>query len=154
MVIRQNLAGADYALIDQNTMTPNPDYWASLVWKQYMGTQVLKASGGDENARLYAHCAATDEPGAVSLVAINLDLKDVLVLDLGSLNTTGAKSSSLTASALTSAEVQLNGRTLVTDETGTPPALEQKSTSSFEVQPHGILFVELPQASFSACEEG
>ena len=37
---RQTLAGADYGLLDEETLEPTPDYWASLLWRRCMGTAV------------------------------------------------------------------------------------------------------------------
>jgi len=62
--------------------SPRPDYWHSLLWKRLMGRQVYRAraSGpGAERLRVYAHAAAKPagaapgEPGAVLLLALNLD---------------------------------------------------------------------------------
>ena len=41
VVIHNTLAGSDYALIDGETLTPRPNYWAALLWHQTMGTTVL-----------------------------------------------------------------------------------------------------------------
>ena len=40
---RWTISGSQpYALIDDATLTPRPDYWAALLWKRLMGTTVLE----------------------------------------------------------------------------------------------------------------
>jgi heparanase len=76
VMVRQTLAGMNYGLLDDQDLHPRPDYWNSLLWKRLMGPQVLDValSGpGADRLRLYAHTAANDCPGAVSLLALNLD---------------------------------------------------------------------------------
>ncbi len=60
---RWTLAGPQpYALVDDATLTPRPDYWAALLWRRLMGTTVLKPalSGAPATLRTYASCT----PGA------------------------------------------------------------------------------------------
>ncbi|HZA50081.1 MAG TPA: hypothetical protein VE549_05020, partial [Myxococcaceae bacterium] len=37
VVVRQTLIGSDYGLLDDRTLEPRPDYWASVLWKRVMG---------------------------------------------------------------------------------------------------------------------
>ena len=74
VVIRQTLAGSNYQLITDDTLEPLPDYWASLLWKRLMGTEVLEAAASGEDAdtlRVYAH--RTPDADGVTLLAVNLD---------------------------------------------------------------------------------
>jgi heparanase len=65
------LAASDYGLIDRDTMTPRPNYWAAVLWHRTMGTTVLAAPKSPSPAlRLYAHCLA-GKPGGVALMALN-----------------------------------------------------------------------------------
>jgi len=65
------LAASDYALIDRDTMTPRPNYWAAVLWKRTMGTTVLASPRSPSPAlRLYAHCQA-GKPGGVAVMALN-----------------------------------------------------------------------------------
>ena len=43
LVSRQTLVGGDYELIDKATFTPNPDYWALLLWHRLSGTTALRS---------------------------------------------------------------------------------------------------------------
>jgi hypothetical protein len=65
------LAASDYGLIDRDTMTPRPNYWAAVLWHRTMGTTVLASPKSPSPAlRLYAHCQA-GKPGGVALMALN-----------------------------------------------------------------------------------
>lgn len=72
VIMHNTLAASDYGLIDEQTLTPRPNYWAALLWHNLMGTTVLDAGpapGG--SVRVFAQCMK-DHPGGVSLLAINL----------------------------------------------------------------------------------
>jgi heparanase len=65
------LAASDYALIDRDTLTPRPNYWAAVLWRRTMGTTVLASPKSPSPAlRLYAHCL-TGKPGGVAVLALN-----------------------------------------------------------------------------------
>ena len=38
---RQALVGGNYGLVSHETLDPNPDYWASYVWKRLVGTRAV-----------------------------------------------------------------------------------------------------------------
>ena len=53
------------------------DYWASVVFKQVVGTRVLSVANSTalgRTTRVYAWCAATS-PGGVVLLAININME-------------------------------------------------------------------------------
>ncbi len=56
LVIRQTLSGSNYGLLDDVTLEPRPDYWATLLWKRLMGPTVLKARSSSSTVRAWAHC--------------------------------------------------------------------------------------------------
>jgi heparanase len=65
------LAASDYALIDRDTLTPRPNYWAAVLWRRTMGTTVLASPKSPSPAlRLYAHCLV-GKPGGVAVMALN-----------------------------------------------------------------------------------
>jgi hypothetical protein len=77
VVVRQTLLGSNYGLVDDQSLEPRPDFYASVLFKRLMGRVVLdvKRPGGDPYVRVYGHCTATaagKKPGAVTLLAINL----------------------------------------------------------------------------------
>ncbi|WP_304223177.1 glycoside hydrolase [Gracilinema caldarium] len=72
-VFRQALVGSDYGLLDEKSLSPRPDYYASFLWKRLMGSQVHSPHcliEAPAKLRLYLH---SDENQRVSLLAINID---------------------------------------------------------------------------------
>jgi heparanase len=71
VVLHNTLATSDYALIDRDSMTPRPNYWAAVLWHRTMGSTVLASPRSPSPAlRLYAHCQA-GKPGGVTVMALN-----------------------------------------------------------------------------------
>ena len=76
VVVRQTLSGGDYGMINDDDLSPRPDYWNSLIWKRLMGTGVFDVSVTGDNSdrlRVYAHTSAADEARSVTVLAINID---------------------------------------------------------------------------------
>lgn len=72
VIAHNTLAASDYALIDEETMTPRPSYWSAVLWRRLMGSTVLDAGVGAGGVHVYAHCLA-GRAGGVALLAINTD---------------------------------------------------------------------------------
>ena len=71
VLMHNTLAASDYALIDRDTLTPRPNYWAAVLWRRTMGATVLASPRSPSPAlRLYAHCLA-GKPGGVAVLALN-----------------------------------------------------------------------------------
>lgn len=71
VVMHNTLAASDYALIDQDTKEPRPNYWAAVLWRRTMGTTVLAAPASPSpDVRIYAQCLPTGK-GGVGLAVIN-----------------------------------------------------------------------------------
>jgi len=152
VVVRQTLSGSNYGLIDDETLDPRPDYWASVLWRRLMGNRSLDVSrtAVDDNVRLYAHCTE-GQTGAVTLLAINLDPDQSVRLDVDSIG--GNKELYvLTADALDSADLMLNGVVLRDDE-GELPDLDPESLGGrpAELPPRSIAFVVYQDADAAAC---
>ena len=77
VVIRRRLLGGPGALIDEPGRQPRPDFWASVLWKQLMGREVLAPviEDAQDTLRAYAHWTP-DQTGfpeqCVTLLLINL----------------------------------------------------------------------------------
>lgn len=135
--VRQSLSGASYGLLNEDTLEPRPDYWASVLWKRLMGTRVLDASvSGGSSVRAYAHCARGRAGEAVALV-LNLDASETVQLDQGT------EAWVVTAEALASQALKLNGE---------PIALEalEPAPGAPRLPPRSWAFVRL--AAVSACD--
>jgi heparanase 1 len=71
-VIRQSLVGGDYALLRYNQgYSPNPDFWASVLWQQNMGAKGFRVAETKGLIRAFAHCHRF-KPDTMSMVIINL----------------------------------------------------------------------------------
>ena len=74
-VFRQSLVGSDYGLLDPETFSPRPDYFASLLWKRRMGPLVYgrpKVEGSDRRLRAWHHGRPD---GSSCLLLVNLHQK-------------------------------------------------------------------------------
>ncbi len=77
VVMHNTLAASDYALIDGDTRTPRPNYFAAVLWKRIMGQTVLAPPASPApDMRIYAHCLA-GVPGGVGLAVINLGMAEM-----------------------------------------------------------------------------
>jgi heparanase len=149
VIMHNTLNASDYALIDESTLQPRPNYWAAVLWRRLMGTTVLDA-GNSPTANLYvfAHCLR-DKPGGVALLAINADKTQAHDLALAAKSTRYT----LASSDLLSPIVQLNGVELAVSVNGDLPALNGSNQKSSHVSlaPASITFMALPGAHNSAC---
>lgn len=148
VLIHNTLAASDYALLDEHTYTPRPDYWAAWVWKRLVGARVLDAGkSGDERLNLYAHCLK-GTPGGVVLIAINLDGDKERRLTLGR----AARLYSLTQAA-GPRSVALNGRTLELGKGDAFPALAGLAVAGGTVvlPAKSVNYIAIPGAANAAC---
>lgn len=72
VVMHNTLAASDYGLIDRDTLTPRPNYWAAVLWRRTMGSTVLASPPSpSSDLRLYAQCLR-GHSGGVGLLALNI----------------------------------------------------------------------------------
>jgi hypothetical protein len=142
------LAASDYALIDDQTWLPRPNYWAALIWRRTMGEVVLDSGISRGDLHVYAHCLK-GRPGGVGLVAINLNRTATAAVRLDRPSLEFA----LTADFLESDKVELNGRTLSVLSGDRLPQLSGRSAKSGlkSLPPTSIAFFAIPSANNSAC---
>jgi heparanase 1 len=149
VVMHNTLAASDYALVDETTLLPRPNYWSALLWRKVMGTTVLDAGASPSpNLHLYAHCLR-NQPGGVALLAINADRTASQELEVS------AKSErySLTAKDLMDNKVELNGSELNVNAEGDLPQLMSKAQAAGTVTfaPASITFLAIPNAGNASC---
>lgn len=146
-VFHNTLAASDYALIDDQTLTPRPNYWAAVLWSRLMGATVLDGGALQPGFHLYAHCLK-DRGGGVAMVAINLDRNRSRQLELPAL----AQRYTLTAATLDSGDAQLNGKVLKLSSNDRLPALNPVAArGSVSLPPASITFFALPTVANRAC---
>jgi hypothetical protein len=150
VVMQNTLDASDYALLDESTYAPRPNYWSALLWRKLMGTTVLDAGASPSpNLHLYAHCLR-GVSGGVALLAINTDRTASQELAVPE----KSERYTLTARDLMDSKVDLNGKELNVSTNGDLPAIVGKSTPSGKVLLSGvsITFLAIPDAGNSACK--
>ena len=149
-VVAQNtLAASDYALVDQDSLTPRPNYWAAVLWRKLMDATVLDAGSSDSpNVHLYAHCLRGVR-GGVALLAINTDRNSSHDLEIP------FKTSRYTLAAkdLLDSKVDLNANELKLTPDGDLPTIAGASRPSGKqsLSPASITFFAIPDAKNAAC---
>ena len=147
VVAHNTLDASDYGLIDQDTLTPRPNYWAAVLWRRIMGTTVLAApTSPTADVRLYAQCLR-GTPGGVGLLALNTG-EQAQPVAVGN----KAKVWVMTAPTLDSRSVLVNGQTPQLAGNGALAGLDGVAAAgTLSVPAKAIAFVAVPDAGNSAC---
>jgi hypothetical protein len=151
VVMHNTFAASDYGLLDENTLTPRPNYWGALLWRQLMGTVVLDpGTPGEPKLHVYAHCQR-GKPGGVTLLVINTDRDAPHALRLAA----ASERFTLDATNLQDATVRLNGRALaLTASDDLPPMVSARTEAGVVTfAPATITFIAIPAAGNKACAE-
>lgn len=150
-VMHNTLAASDYALVDEATLTPRPNFWAAVLWRRLMGTTVLDPGPSPApDIYLYAHCLR-DKPGGVALLAINAGRSATGELTLP----VGASRYTLSAPDLLQPRVDLNSAELTLTSAGDLPAINGQAVKagSVSLTPTTISFFAIPAANNPACRQ-
>lgn len=141
------LSGSN-GVIDEKTFTPNANYWAAVLWRRLVGTQVLDTGGLTPGLHVYAHCLRGTR-GGVTVMAINLELAPARLDALSG----PAELYSLTAPELTSRTVLLNGKPLEVEADDSLPAIvpQRIDGKHIELAGHSVNFIAFPQAKNRYC---
>jgi hypothetical protein len=149
VVAHNTLASSDYGLLDENTLTPRPNYWSALLWRRLMGPTVLNPGPSPAPAlHLYAHCLR-GHSGGVALLAINTGRTASQSLELPM----ESDRYTLTARNLEDTRVDLNGNELRPGANGELPLLAGVPTQPGPVTlaPASITFLAIPNANNGSC---
>ena len=148
-VMHNTLAASDYAVVDEESMMPRPNYWAALLWRKMMGSTVLEAGvAKTPGMYVYAHCER-GVVGGVSLLVINADAgAHALRVPVKSERYT------LSAKELQGGVVELNGVSLGLSAAGEVPKLQGKAQAAGRVEFGGrtITFLGMGGAGNGACK--
>jgi len=149
VVAHNTLVASDYGLLDEDTLTPRPNYWGALLWRKLMGTTVLE-SGIPIQAGLhvYAHCLR-GTPGGVALLAINNSRTAPGTIAIPA----GGDRYTLAAGNLDSRRVQLNGTELGLSANDELPTFtgDTMLPGNVTLPPATISFFALPRSGNKAC---
>lgn len=150
VIMHNTLAASDYGLLDPDTFTPRPNYWATLLWHKLMGTTVLDPQlSTPPNTYVYAQCLP-GRPGGVTLLVINADRQREFAVTLAH----AAERYTLTARELQDTTVQLNSTTLRLNGDDDLPHLQGEPTRAGRVSfaPGTITFLAFADAQNKACQ--
>jgi heparanase len=147
VMMHNTLAASDYALIDQDTLVPRPNYWAAVLWKRVMGTQVLASPNSPSaDVRIYAHCLV-GQKGGVGLTVLNTGTtKQSLAVGKN------AQSWVMTGQPLDSKQVLVNGKAPTLKDKGELAGLEGAAVKGeLSVPAQSIAFVAVKDAGNKVC---
>ena len=145
-VIRQSLMGGDYALLAyRRNYSPNPDYWAQVLWQRLMGPEWLTPTGHSGPIQAYAHCHPT-QTGTLTLLTVNLGDRPVtLSLPAGE----PLRGLTVTSLALDSRLVQIEGHLPETLDWQQPNPLPWRHINPQTTQPpHSYRFTLFPDHAY------
>jgi len=140
------LAASDYALLNEHSFEPRPNYWAAWMWRNLIGTTVLDT--GPLGSNIYAFCHRRT-PGAVTVLAINVQQNLPKTLQTSS----GGRIFTLTESADGPQSAALNGVNLALGQNDSFPELHGHDfpAGRIALQPASINFLEFSEQSNPAC---
>lgn len=142
VVMHNTLTASDYALLDEQDHSPRPSYWAALLWRQLMGTEVFDAGKSRAGTHVYAH-SLRGKPGGITLLVINTAQTPVSVA-----MPTDAEQYTLTGNELQTKSVQLNGQALQLGTNDELPKLMGKAirAGTVELPATSITFLTVADA--------
>jgi heparanase len=70
VVMHNTLAASEYALLEQYTFNPRPNYWAALLWSKFMGTKVYESPYQVDGLDIFVHSLKNSEKG-YSILVVN-----------------------------------------------------------------------------------
>jgi heparanase len=139
VIMHNTLATSEYAILDQDTNDPRPNYWAALLWSKLMGTKVYESGINNEGVDVFVHNLKNSPDGIATLIVNPTDLVYSIKLP------TAAEQYLFTADAneLQTKTVKLNGEVLKLKSNETLPIIKGKKVKAGELQlpVHSILFL-------------
>ncbi|MFO7825844.1 MAG: hypothetical protein R6V72_18045 [Cyclobacterium sp.] len=137
VVMHNTLAASEYALLEQDTHNPRPNYWAALLWSKFMGNQVYDAKAPMDGPDLFVHNLKNASNGYAVLLVNPKDAETSFQIPADAVQYL------LTADDVLSKEVKLNGEILQLKSDDTLPEIQGKNVQAGElVMPsHSILFL-------------
>ncbi|XP_017791859.1 PREDICTED: heparanase-like [Habropoda laboriosa] len=161
VVTRQSLLGGYYAMIGPDIMA-NPDWWISVIYKQFVSEKVLQLSSTDRSSlRFYAHCtpknALIDNIPAITIYGVNIDKLAIPIIIEGiPVYHKNAKVYlyALTSDSLQSRSIQLNGKILQLLPNGNLPPFQPivlEPTQLITLPPYSMVFIVVHGAKVPVC---
>jgi hypothetical protein len=139
VVMHNTLNASEYALLDQATHDPRPNYWAAFLWSRFMGTKVYAADALASGVDVFVHNNKNTSNGKAVLIINTNDT------DFSFSSPEKGEQYLLTADEMLSKTVKLNGEVLTLNADDTIPDVKGKTVEAGTVQlpPHSIMFLLL-----------
>ena len=139
VVMHNTLCASEYALLEQDTHDPRPNYWAALLWNKFMGTKVYDAGEQKEGPDVFVHNLKDSLKGYAVLVVNHEDSKATIEIPAK------AQQYLLTAAEddLQTKKVNLNGKLLELTGGDKLPKIQGKNVGAGNITlpPYSILFL-------------
>ncbi|MVM30949.1 hypothetical protein GO755_12980 [Spirosoma sp. HMF4905] len=138
VVMHNTLTRSEYALLDQDTHNPRPNYWAALLWNKLMGNQVFDGGQLEPGIDMFVHNSKIHSTGRSVLILNTTEKATAVTIPVG------ATQYLLTADELLTKKVKLNGSELKLTTDGNVPPIKGKPVKKGQVilPAHGIVFLE------------
>ncbi|XP_051162971.1 heparanase-like [Leptopilina boulardi] len=162
VVIRQSFFGGNYAMVGPD-LNPNPDWWLSVFYKEFVSNKVLKLETPNNfgTLRLYAHCTADksliNKMPAITVYGMNLNNYPIKILIQGfksSFKNSVIFLYTLTADNLQSRTIKMNGEELKLLSNGDLPPFNpvvQQIGQFITLPAHSMIFMVMHGVKMSAC---
>jgi len=161
VVVRQTLSNAGYyELVSDETLEPNPDWYASVMFNRLMGEGVLQINPSQpvDSARSYVHCtpswSTTYPAGAITVLVMNLAPDRELAVHFNDRAGQQQEVYQVTSSGIHERDVLLNGTELAVQADGSLPpltALSRDGATPLLLPAASYAFVVFPEADAAAC---
>ena len=137
VVMHNTLSASEYGLLDQDTHEPRPNYWTALLWSRFMGTEVYDAGSSTLGVDLFVHNLKNKRGGRALLIVNTLDTASAVSIP------SNAEQYMLTANALQTKKIQLNGQDLALSADDQLPVIKGKPVKAgvLQILPHSITFL-------------
>lgn len=163
--LRQGLVGGYYGLLRDrfwdktlsgDTLVANVDYFAAVLFKQFMGNEVFMTRTQDLKVQVYAHCARST--GGLATAVLNLDTTARTVhLDTSELDTSIDRVEYILTSDSNSPfsqKAKVNGKTRVTSVQSLKAAAVKGQGNTITLPPQSFGIVVFPSAKVNHCAVG
>lgn len=137
VVMHNTLCASEYALLEQDTHDPRPNYWAALLWNKLMGTNVYDAGLSIDGPDIFIHNLKNSSKGFAVLV-VNPENTDWQVTI-----PSRADQYLITANELQTKTIELNGKTLKLKSDETLPEIKgvRIKAGNVVMPPYSIMFL-------------
>ena len=136
-IMHNTLCRSEYALLDNDTHNPRPNYWAALLWSRFMGTEVYETAPIEPGVDVFVH-NLKNKPGGRAALIINTNAGETAFKIPAN-----AIQYLLTADELLTKKVKLNGQELKLTVKEELPAMNGRpvKAGSITMPAHSVLFL-------------